>query len=213
MSSIFKTLVNVAEPRQTRSREALERFLVAGERLLADNCYEEAGVAKIARAARSSVGTFYRLLADKETLSLLLLQRFFTEMEVTTESTFDPLKWQGENITQIAKTFVTLFVSLYQGRAGTLRALILMASRDPEFRTQVHQLNDLINQQLKVLLMRRKNEITHPNPNRAINSVAYMVLGILNQYTITGSLGTLSKTNLIVELTRVFVNYLGVKAK
>lgn len=213
MKSIFKTLVNIPEPKQIRSKEALERFLSAGERLLAENRYEEAGIAQLAREADSSVGTFYRLLTDKETLSLLLLQRFFTQMEETIKYTFDPIKWEGKGVLDIAKKFISVFVDLYKGRAGTLRAMILRASKDPLFRNQVHQLNTLISQYLAYLLMQRKEEITHPKPDIAINSVAHMLLGILNQHTITGSLGNLSKSNLTIELTRVFVNYLGVKAK
>lgn len=213
MSSIFKALVNIPKPKQIRSKEALERFLNAGERLLAENRYEEAGVAQLAREADSSVGTFYRLLTDKETLSLLLLQRFFTQMEETVKTTFDPLKWEGKGVLDIAKKFVSVFVGLYQGRAGTLRAVILRASKDPYFRDQVHQLNDLISQHIGKLLAARKAEITHPKPEQAINSIAHMVLGILNQHTITGALGALSKTNMSLELTRVFVNYLGVKSK
>lgn len=212
MKSIFKTLVNIPEPKQIRSKEALERFLSAGERLLAENRYEEAGIALLAREADSSVGTFYRLLTDKETLSLLLLQRFFTQMEQTIEYTFEPVRWNGKNVTDIAIKFINVFVDLYRGRAGTLRAVILRASKDPLFRNQVHQLNDLISHRLGGLLEARRAEITHPKPEQAINTVAHMVLGILNQHSITGTLGALSKKNLSLELTRVFVNYLGVKS-
>ncbi|MFC6978716.1 TetR/AcrR family transcriptional regulator [Microbulbifer taiwanensis] len=79
------------EPNQARSRQALERLLAAGEKLLADNQFEEASVAEIARLAESSVGTFYRLLGDKDTLSLLLLQRFMQQLADKTAS----LRGQG----------------------------------------------------------------------------------------------------------------------
>ncbi|WP_206482909.1 TetR/AcrR family transcriptional regulator [Thalassotalea sp. G2M2-11] len=213
MTSIFKALVNVPEPKQTRSQEALNRFLTTGERLLAENRFEEAGVAQIAREADSSVGTFYRLLSDKETLSLLLLQRFFTQSEATIINILAPEKWQGKSIAQIAQKFISTLVELHKGRAGTLRAMILKASRDPKFRDQVHQLNEFIGEQLATLLKARLSEISHPKPEQAISSVAHMVLGILNQHTITGSLGGLSQTSLKNELTRVFINYLGASTK
>ncbi|MBU3069896.1 TetR/AcrR family transcriptional regulator [Aestuariicella sp. G3-2] len=210
MGSIFKSLVSVPEPTQARSREALDRFLAAGERLLAENRFEEAGIADLAKEAQSSVGTFYRLLAEKETLSLLLMQRFFTEIEDVIEDTFNSERWQDQSISVIAETFVDVFVTIHRGRAGTLRAMILQASRDTEFRSQVHQLNNLIGKRMGTLLRERKNEISHPNPDLAIKSVAHMVLGILNQHTITGSLGGISKKNLNAELVRVFNQYLGV---
>ncbi len=211
MGSIFNDLVSVPEPNQARSREALDRFLAAGEALLAENQYEEAGVADIAKKAESSVGTFYRLLTDKETLSLLLLQRFFTQIEALVEDTLDTEQWQGQGITDIADAFVKMFVDAYHGHAGTLRALILRASKDADFRNQVHNLNTLISARLSKLLKQRRQEITHPKPDQAIKSVTHMVLGILNQHTITGTLGGLSQRALVDELKRVFLTYLGVK--
>lgn len=211
MVSIFKALVSVPEPKQDRSREALDRFLQAGEILLVENRYEEAGVADLAREARSSVGTFYRLLGDKETLSLLLLQRFFTEIEATIEETFTPEKWQDQGISDIADSFVKVFVNTYHGRAGALRAMILRSSKDADFRNQVHSLNTLIATRLIKLLKQRRQEITHPRPDQAIKSVAHMVLGILNQHTITGNLGGLSQRALIEELKHIFLTYLGVR--
>ncbi|GAB3105869.1 TetR/AcrR family transcriptional regulator [Aestuariicella hydrocarbonica] len=210
MGSIFTSLASLPEPTQARSREALDRFLAAGERLLAENRFEEAGIAELANEAQSSVGTFYRLLSEKETLTLLLMQRFFTEIEDMVETTFHPDRWQGQGIAAIAETFVEVFVDIYEGRGGALRALILRASRDASFRDQVHQLNQLIGKRLGSLLRQRKDEITHPRPEQAIKAVAHMVLGILNQHTITGSLGGLSRKNLNAELVRVFNQYLGV---
>lgn len=210
MGSIFKSLVSVPEPTQARSRDALDRFLAAGEHLLAENRFEEAGIADLAKEAHSSVGTFYRLLSDKEILTLLLMQRFFTEIEDVIEDTFNPERWQGKSISDIAETFVDVFVTIYRGRAGALRAMILRASRDTDFRNQVHQLNQLIGKRMGALLRERKHEITHPNPDQAIKAVAHMVLGILNQHTITGALGGISRKNLNAELVRVFNQYLGV---
>lgn len=212
MDSIFKPLVTIPEPNQARSREALDRFLAAGEALLAINCYEEAGVAEIAKKAESSVGTFYRLLGDKETLSLLLLQRFMGKMEARLKDAFVVKQWQGKGVEEIARTFVSLFVTTYSGRRGVLRALILRASRDTNFRDRVHQLNDYIAEQTAKLLRERLREIDHPKPEKAITAVVHIVLGALNQHTVTGNLGGLSEQELTEELTRVFTAYLGVKS-
>lgn len=211
MDSIFHDLVDVPEPNQARSREALDRFLIAGERLLADNRFEEAGIADLAREADSSVGTFYRLLTDKETLTLLLMQRFFTEIECVTHETLAVDLWQGKSIADIADGFVTVFTGLYRNRRGTLRAMILRASKDAHFRDQVHQLNTLISQHMASVLRQHKSEIHHPKPEQAVKAISHMVLGILNQHTITGSLGGLSQKSLRAELVRLITQYLGVQ--
>lgn len=204
----FKPLINIPMPNQARSQQALERFLAAGEALLAANLFEDAGVAEIAKKAKSSVGTFYRLLEDKETLSLLLLQRFILSTEQEIEKHFDPALWDDKSIHEIAHDFVSIFVSIYKGRRGVLRALILRASRDASFRDRIHVMNDFVAERTAAVLKRHKKEINHPKPNKAIVTVVHIILGSLNQHTITGSLGALSQKELTEELTRVFIGYL-----
>lgn len=205
----FKPLVNVPTPNQARSQQALERFLAAGESLLAINRFEDAGIAEISREAKSSVGTFYRLLEDKETLSLLLLQRFILNTENEIKEKFDPSAWEDKTIQEFSQHFASIFVSVYKGRRGVLRALILRASRDTTFRDRVHVMNDFIANRTAAVLKRHLTEINHPKPNKAIITVVHLILGALNQHTITGSLGGLSQKELTDELSRVFTHYLG----
>lgn len=211
MDSIFKQLANTPVPNQARSKAALERFLNAGEHMLAENRFEEAGIATLASEAESSVGSFYRLFADKESLLMLLLKRFFLHIEESCNTDLAPEKWQGKGISEIADGCIKSLVLSYQGHSGTLRALVLRSSRDIEFRQQVHLLNKFYNDKLGVLLRERADEITHPTPNRAIKSVGHIILGILNQHTMTGNLDGLSEKMLIEEVKRIFLSYLGVK--
>ena len=76
----FPQMIVPPEPTQARSKQAFEHLLQVGEQLLAENRFDEIGVADLAKLAETSVGTFYRLLKDKDTLSRLLLQRFFSDM-------------------------------------------------------------------------------------------------------------------------------------
>ena len=211
MAYIFSNLVNFPDPAQERSREALERLLTAGESLLAQNRYEEAGIAEIARIAKSSVGTFYRLLSDKETLSLLLLQRFFNQLEDEITEITTAEQWQDKSINDFANQIVGMLVDLYQGRGGTLRAVILKASCDLEFRQLVHQYNDFISQRIALLLKQHKDEIHHPKPNECIQFVGHLMIGILNQFTVTGQLGGITHRNIKNELAYLLLSYLGVK--
>ncbi len=212
MGQNFRDLVSIPEPTQARSREALDRFLATGEALLAENRFEEAGVAEIAREADSSVGSFYRLISDKERLLLLLLQRFFIDIEQSIESALEPEQWQGKGIPAISDRLVRMLVKSYRGHNGALRATILRSSKDKGFRSHVHDLNSLMSTRLEFLLGQRKDEISHPVPRRAIKSVGHIILGILNQHTMTGNLGGLSEKALIEELNWIFLSYLGVNS-
>ncbi|GAB3291401.1 TetR family transcriptional regulator [Parahaliea aestuarii] len=208
---VFKPLVSVPMPAQARSQQALERFLAAGEGLLAANRFEEAGVAEIAREARSSVGTFYRLLEDKERLLLLLLQRFLMNVEKIVDERFDPEAWADKSLEEVSRGLVGFFVQLYKDRRGVLRALILQGSRDPKVRDRIHVTNDFVSQKTAAVLRLHRDEINHPKPDKAARFISHMVLGALNQHTITGNFGTTSQRELTDELGRVFLSYLSLK--
>ena len=204
----FTQFIAINPPNQARSQEALDRILAAGEALLADNAFEEAGISLIAARANSSVGTFYRLLENKDNLSLLLLQRFFSQVTVAVDELCAVERWADKDLNLFAHTFIQSFVNIYAGRRGVLRALILRASRSREFRDRVHQLNDYTADKIVQVLSRHRDQIHHPDPTMAMPTAVHIVLGALNQHTVAGTLGALSPTQLIGELTRVFTAYL-----
>lgn len=207
MSQPDLTLVQVPEPSQVRSRQALERLLAAGEELLANNQFEEASVADIASQADSSVGTFYRLLGDKETLSLLLLQRFMQRLAEATASLRDA--GAGcQNLAEGVRLLTDTYIDVYTGRRGVLRAVILRASRSMAFRDLVHQLNTHISETACDCLAPYMDQVLHDNPRQAVASGVHMVLGALNQHTVTGTLGGLPANALRNEIARLLLGYL-----
>lgn len=205
---IFPQMIEQPIPAQARSREALERLLLAGEKLFAENRFDEIGVADLARLAQTSVGTFYRLLGDKDTLSRLLLQRFFSDLVEQVEALTELRQWNGRTLEEFIRAMVVMFVSINRGRQGVLRALITRSSRDAQFRERVHQINHLISQRTIAVLASKSAAITHPNPSRAMMVLPPVLLGILNQHTLTGSLAFLPAAALEDELVRIALRYL-----
>jgi AcrR family transcriptional regulator len=204
----FPHMVNPPEPTQARSKQAFERLLQVGEQLLAENRFDEIGVADLAKLAETSVGTFYRLLNDKDTLSRLLLQRFFSDMVTQVEALTALHQWQERSLEDFIRAMVAMFVAVNHGRRGVLRALITRSSQDAQFRDRVHQINHLISQRTVAVLASKSASITHPNPTQAMMVLPPVLLGILNQHTLTGSLSFLSAAALEDELVRIALNYL-----
>lgn len=201
------TLIEVPAPGQDRSRQALERLLAAGEELLANNKFEEASVTEIAKFAGSSVGTFYRLLGDKDTLSLLLLQRFMQQMADSASMLGEAGK-HCDNIKESVLLIVDTYLNVYTGRRGVLRAVILRASRSSSFRDRVHQLNSHISDSACECLSPFMDQILHADPMRAVASGVHMMLGALNQHTVTGALDGLPAGTLREEIARLLLGYL-----
>lgn len=208
LSTMFPPMIAPPEPAQARSREALSRLLLAGEKMFAENRFDEIGVADLARLAQTSVGTFYRLLGDKDTLSGLLLQRFFSDLVEQVEALTELHQWEQRSLEDFVRATVSMFVSINRGRQGVLRALITRSSQDALFRERVHQMNNLIAQRTVAVLASKSQAIAHPNPAQAMMVVPPVLLGILNQHTLTGSLSFLSPAALEDELVRIAMRYL-----
>ena len=79
-------MYSIASPTQARSRKALERYLNVAAELLANDSFEETGISQIAQLAESSVGTFYRLLGDKDVLLYAVHERFVEQSRDAVDS-------------------------------------------------------------------------------------------------------------------------------
>ncbi len=196
-------------PSQARSREALERFIAAGEQSLEDNAFENMSISELATMASSSVGTFYRLFTDKEVLFQLLHERFVDDARAMLDLALDEDRWEGAGAADILRELVQTLAKLYGKKEGLLRALIIRSSSDVGFRKDLHGINQHISNKITPLILARKNEIGHSKPNEAIAFGINVVLGTMNHHTLAG-LKTMSMKALVRELTDVLFCYLRV---
>lgn len=194
-------------PTQARSREALERFITAGEQLLSENKFEQVGISELSSLAKSSVGTFYRLFEDKEVLFRLLHERFVKETKALLDDALDPDRWQEGSVEDILRTLIQAMGTLYANKEGLLRALIIRSSSDVGFRQGLHDLNRHISEKLTPLLVSRKDEIGHRYPDLAIKFGLNVVLGTMNHQTLAG-ISLMKTEDLVAELADVLFCYL-----
>lgn len=68
------------EPRQERSRQMVERLVVAGRTVLARDGYAGFATNRVADAAGVSPGSLYQYFRDKEELLALILDRYWDEV-------------------------------------------------------------------------------------------------------------------------------------
>jgi AcrR family transcriptional regulator len=209
----------VRPPRQARSRATLYRFLEAATELLGERRFEEASVAEIARRARSSVGAFYARFPDKEALLAYLNDRLFEQGRAQWEAFLAPQRWEGQGAAEIVTAVVRQIVRKRRTHRGLLRALSLYArSRpDPRFAEQAAAYNRDVHRMLRDRLLERKQEISHPDPERAIGFGLMLVDGATREAILFGEADLLpgkpSDALLARELAAVWLGYLGVKPR
>lgn len=203
-------MYSLVSPPQARSKKALERFLNVAADLLANNSFEEAGIAQIAQLAQSSVGTFYRLLGDKDVLLYAVHARFVEESQAAIDLNIEQLLNSELDAYGRIEAFIRTLIELFRQREGLLRALIRRSSADLQFRQRFHQLNAYIGQAFCRIVLAQPGAIRHPHPGQAADLAGHLLLASMNYYTMTGSLGATAAEDIPGELSRLVLSYLQV---
>ena len=215
----MSALTSVRPPQQARSRATLHRFLEAALELLGERRFEQASVAEIARRAGASVGAFYARFPDKESLLTHLNDRLFEQGREQWDAFLDGAQWRGRSAAEIVEAVVRRIVRKRRAHRGLLRALSLYArSRpDPTFAEHAAALNRHVHRRLRELLLERRREIGHGDPERAISFGLLLVDGATREAILFGEAALLpgkpSDAVLARELTSVWLAYLDVKPR
>jgi AcrR family transcriptional regulator len=204
----------VRPPQQERSRATLYRFLEATMALLGERRFEEATVAEIARRARSSVGAFYARFADKGALMDHLDSQLFESGRTAWDEFLASDRWRGRTAAEIVTAVVVRVVRKRRDHRGLLRALALHARSQPSARFVEHgrELNRHVYGRVRALLLERRRELGHSDPERAIEIGLLFVDAATREAILFDDLGALprrvSDGSLARELATAWLSYL-----
>ncbi len=204
----------VRPPRQARSQQTLDRILDAAEALVQDKGFDDTPVAEIVRRAGSSVGAFYSRFPDKESLLHALYERYVEQAIATADEALDPTRWKNARIEEIVVAVVRFLVEIYREQRGLIRAFVIRNHVDPTFQARRERLSHHVSAGLSVLLLERRAEIHHRDPERAAAFGLTLVFSTLDNTILFGEMRSgafvLSDADLAAELARAFLAYLGV---
>ena len=200
---------------QARSQETLERILDSAEEVIAEKGFDNATVSEIVRRAKSSVGAMYARFNDKDSLLVCLHERFCEQAMATADAALDPARWQGASIAEIFSAAMPFLVHVHQFKRGLIRAFIVRGSNDREFCERAGELSRAISEKLINLLMARREQIRHPDPELAVDFGLRMIFDTLDQATLFADVQRTrvkyTPEQVAEELARTFVSYLGVE--
>ncbi len=204
-----------SSPHTRRSQETLERLLDAAEELVSERGFDNTTVSEIVRRANSSVGAMYARFNDKDSLLVCLHERFCEQALATADMALEPERWEGATIPEILSLTTPFLVHTYHLKRGLIRAFIVRCSRDNQFAERASRVGREVSARLIKLLMARREEIKHPNPELAIDFGLRLVFDTLDHETMYVDFQRgkfkLSREELAEELTRALLSYLGVE--
>jgi len=202
----------VTPPQQARSQQTLDRILASAEVLIAEKGFEDTPISEIVRHAGSSVGAFYARFEDKHALLHAISGRFVEQAMATADAALDPTRWSGAPIDEILRSVVRFLVSIYREQAGLLRAFVIRNHTDTEFRARQERLTLYVNRAVRELLLARRDEIGHPDPEGAVRFILMLIFGSLEYVMLFGDMRsgelTLSDDQYAGELANACLAYL-----
>jgi len=197
----MSALPAVSPPRQARSRRTLERIVQAAVSILEEEGPEALTVQAIVLRARSSVGSFYARFGGKEDLLAYLGDRIWREAAGRWDDALSTQDWSDVGLRELTQGSVTLLWQAARSRTAALQALdrVPGAAVDAYESFRGHLVAGLAS-----LLLERREEITHEDPESAVPIALAAVLGIVEH-----DQGPLADRERVTgEATRVLLGYL-----
>ena len=201
-------------PRQRRSRETVERLLMATVRVLDSRGLEGALVPRIAKAAGVAPASIYRRFADKDAL---LRSAFLHVLQQSNEANRKHLKTlllRG-SLEETVPRLIALLFQQYRAHPKLLRALSTFVDTDLDgaFADRARSMIAKNLREIVAVLIIHRSEIRHRSPQRALEFAILSASSsieaiVLDPTSLWNTVLPLSDKELAAHLSRGFVAYL-----
>jgi AcrR family transcriptional regulator len=201
-------MARISHPKQPRSQRTLERIVAAGLALLEQGGPDAVTVQAVVSKARSSVGSFYARFRGKEDLLEYLRDHVRRSAAAEWSHTIGAEAWE-KSLEGIAARAVALLLDLrpdYEARIRSADRLVAHGEDDEPTRRALDE--------LAKRLLERREEITHPDPERAVRIGLAAVLGVgQHAHAVIAKESDSDPDGLRTECTHLLLGYLTGRAR
>jgi len=214
MTSDKRDNTGLRPAKQARSSQTLDRILLATRDLLHEKEFEEITIAEIVLRARSSCGAFYARFPSKEALLPALYDAYSRSLPAETTVWSDPVTWGERSLKVRVAKMVRFVIRDYRATRPFMRPLALYARQHPQsISPENRQFSSEKHRAACAFLLECRDEITHPDPERAIDLIAYFIPAIGRDKILFGDAPhansvQIEDTALEEELIRMALGYL-----
>jgi AcrR family transcriptional regulator len=169
-------------PKQNRSRQSFERALDAAADLLAENGLQALTLSGVSRRSKVSIGSIYSRVAGKEDLIRAVQARVLEKLDHEFSGALNRLRRRGLKLAELVPTLVREHALYLRRHARILNAFMEVAPRDPVVQQLGRKYHAQSALDFTLLLLERRMEIKHPNPEQAVDTCFVIVFGVLARY-------------------------------
>ena len=176
----MKKTALASEPKQDRSRASFERVLDAATALLEKN--GDFTLAEVSASSKVSIGSIYGRVKSKEDLIHTVQVRVLERAELEQADLVNRIRRRALPLDELIPTIVQELARFLERYAPILRPFMDMAPADPVIaatgkKAYFHSLLDF-----KLLMLERRSEMGHPEPERATETCFNVVYASLARH-------------------------------
>ncbi len=211
---------NTLVPQQARSRESLRKLLKAAAEVLGQHGVEGTTIPRIAQHAGLTPGAIYRRFRDKDALLETVILGILERQDERLRASLTPAMARQIPLPVFAEQLINSMVVSYRANANLLYALrqFVQGRCNTPFWKKATKWEMSTYEHLLALFLTHRKAIRHPDPKTALSLGLMMVISTLFELVANPTDKTVWKgllppddQALKRELTRAFLNYLGVE--
>jgi AcrR family transcriptional regulator len=199
-------------PKQRRSRETLDRVLEAATGLLQEVGYDEMRIAEVAERANVGTASIYARVGSKHGLLLAVQSQMLDQLDRDAVELLDPLRRFDGPFDALVLAVVSVVGDLFRRHESLLRVFMIRADTDATVTAHGSDSTVRLGDEFAEVLLMRRQEIVHPDPEKAVDVCFRLVYDTLARRVMRGaafeSRRELAWDDLVTELAVAGAAYL-----
>lgn len=174
-------------PQQGRSRASYERMVAAAEALMRERGSDEFTLNEVAQRGQVSIGSIYNRFDSKDVLIHVVQEMALATMDLDQQAVIVKARESAGGLDALIRELVDGIAETLRKHAEIMRPLMLRATNDPVVALAGKKSYIAAESQVRELLLSRREEIRHPDPERAVSSSYRIMYAAIARYLGFGS--------------------------
>lgn len=182
MSDVAQASHASRAPQQGRSRASYERMLAAARTLLIERGNDEFALTDVAKLGKVSIGSIYCRFDSKDALLTAVQHQALEEMTVEQVAIVSRAHETAADLRDLVKRLVEGLAESLKTHAPILRPIMLRAAAEPATSEQGKASYGRVAEAVHAALLSHRDEIRHPDPERAAASAFRIMYAAIARY-------------------------------
>jgi AcrR family transcriptional regulator len=170
------------KPKQTRSQQSYDRMIEAATKILGESGLQGLTLAEVSRRSKVSIGSIYCRVDGKEDLLRAVQVRSLAQMDREFALLLTRVRRRALPLRELVPTMVRELANFLRRNAHLLSAFMQQATTDPVIQATGAKSWQQTALDFKLILLERREEFGHPDPEHAADMCFLIVYGCLARF-------------------------------